>query len=75
VPLHRGWLEKQEFEIISVMKLKVQYITAESLCLARAQRMNLNTVGTLFNVLEKAANKTLSDTLRTFPKFIKVANK
>jgi hypothetical protein len=57
------------------MKFEVQYITAESLCLARAQTMNLNTAGTLFYMLEKAANKNLSDTLATFPKFIKLANK
>jgi len=41
------------------MKLKLQYITAESLCLARAQEMNLNSVGTFFNVLEKVVNEDL----------------
>ena len=40
---------------ISKMKLKQQDMTAESLSLARAQRMNQNTVGTYsyFNMLEK----------------------
>jgi hypothetical protein len=39
------------------MKLILQNITAESLCLARAQEMNFNTVGTFFNMLEKVANE------------------
>jgi hypothetical protein len=56
-------LEKWELQIISKIKLKQQYMTAESLSLARAQRMNRNTVGTYFNVLEKAATDfNLSDT-------------
>jgi len=34
--------------MISMTKLKIQHITAERLCLARAQEMKLNTVGTFF---------------------------
>jgi hypothetical protein len=41
---------------------EVQDMTAESLSLARAQRINLNTVRTFLNTLEKAAieNKFLT---------------
>jgi hypothetical protein len=38
VPLHTGLLGTWEFQIISIMNLKVQDVTAEPL--ARAQRMN-----------------------------------
>ena len=45
------------------MKLTLQDTTAESLSLARAQRMNRNTVGTFFNILEKVTTENkLSDT-------------
>ena len=41
----------------------MQDMTAENLSLARAQRMNRNTGGTFFNMLEKAAtDNNLSDT-------------
>jgi hypothetical protein len=41
----------------------VQDVTAGSLSLTRAQRMNRNTVGTFFNMLEKVATENnLSDT-------------
>jgi len=46
-----------------MMKLKLQHTTAESLCLPRVQKVNLNTVVTFFNLLEKVANEDLSDTL------------
>jgi hypothetical protein len=36
-----------------MLKLKLQDITAESMSLARVERMNWNTFGTLCNVLEK----------------------
>ena len=37
VPLDTGLLDKWEFQIISMLKLKLQDITAESISLARAQ--------------------------------------
>jgi hypothetical protein len=56
-------LENQKFQIISVVKLKVQDMTAGSLCVARFERMKRNTVGTLFNMLENVATEiNLSDT-------------
>lgn len=39
------------------MKLKLQDMSAESLSVARAQRVNWNTVGTFFNMLEKTATE------------------
>jgi hypothetical protein len=60
--LHTSLLEKWELKIISKRKLKQQDITAESLSLGRTQRMNRNTAGTHFNMLEKAATDSkLSD--------------
>ena len=62
MPLRNVLLEKWEFEITSMMKLKLQYIFAERLSLARA-RMNLNTAGTFYNLLDKVATENnLSDT-------------
>jgi hypothetical protein len=55
--MYTGLLETKEFQIISMMKLKVQDTTAGSLSLATAQRMNLNNVGKLFNLLEKVATE------------------
>jgi len=64
VPLHTGLLEQWGFQIISLMKLKVQDMAAESLSLARDRRMNPNNVGAFLNVLEKVATESnLSDTL------------
>jgi hypothetical protein len=48
---HTGLLEKWDFQIISMMKLKLQDMAAESLSLARDQRMNRNNVGKFLNVL------------------------
>jgi hypothetical protein len=63
VPLHTGFLDKYEFEIISVMKQKFQKMAAENLSLVGVQRKNGNTAGTFFNMLEKAVSqKNLSDT-------------
>ena len=46
------------------MKLKLQDMTSESRFLARDQRMNRNTVGIFFNMLEKVATENNpSDTL------------
>jgi hypothetical protein len=46
-----------------MIKLKLGEITAGSLTLSRVHRMNPNTVGTYFNILEKVATKNnLSDT-------------
>ena len=46
-----------------MVKLKVQDMTAGSLSVAGYQRMNRNTVGALFNVLEnEATENNLSDT-------------
>jgi hypothetical protein len=46
-----------------VLKLKLQDVTAENLSLARVERMNWNTFGTLCNVLEKIETENnLSDT-------------
>jgi hypothetical protein len=39
------------------MKLKLQDMTNESRSLARDQRMNRNTVGIFFNMLEKVATE------------------
>jgi hypothetical protein len=62
LPLHRSLLEKWELKIISRRKLKQQDMTAENLSLGRTQRMNRNTAGTYFNMLEKAAtDSNLSD--------------
>ena len=45
------------------MKLKLQDMTAESLSVARAQRVNRNTFGTFFNVIENVVTESnLSDT-------------
>lgn len=48
-----------------MMKLKMQYMAAESLSLTRDQRMNLKNVGAFLNALEKVATENnVSDTLR-----------
>ena len=44
-----------------MMKLKQEDMTAESMSLARAQRMNRNTVGKFFNMLEKVATEKFVD--------------
>jgi len=45
------------------MKLKLQDMTAESLSVASAQRVNRNTFGTFFNVIENVVTENnLSDT-------------
>jgi hypothetical protein len=63
VPLDIGLLDKWEFQIISVLKLKLQSMIAESLSLARAQRMNQNNVGKFFYLLEKLSTENnLCDT-------------
>jgi hypothetical protein len=51
--MHTGFLEKLKFQIISVMKLKLQDMTAESLSLTGAPRINRDNFGTFFNILEK----------------------
>jgi hypothetical protein len=64
VPLHTGLLEKWEFQIISKMKLKLQDMTSESRSLAGDERINRNTVGIFFNMLEKVTTENNpSDTL------------
>jgi hypothetical protein len=40
IPLHTGLSEKLEFPLASMLKLKLQDITAESMSLARVERMN-----------------------------------
>jgi len=57
VPLHTALLEKRKFQIISIMKLKLQGMNAESLSVARAHRVHWNNVGTLFNMLENMATE------------------
>jgi len=45
------------------MKLKLQYVTAERLSLARGHRMNWNVAGTFFTMLGKVATENnFSDT-------------
>jgi hypothetical protein len=44
VPLHTSLIEKWDRQMISVLKLKLQNMTAESLIAAGAQRMNQNNV-------------------------------
>jgi hypothetical protein len=56
--MHTGLLEKWEFQIISKMKLKLQDMSSESRSLARDKRMNRNTVGIFFNMLEKVATES-----------------
>jgi hypothetical protein len=54
------------------MKLKLQDMTSESRSLARDQRMNRNTVGIFFDVLEKVATENnLSNTPGTIFKMDK----
>jgi len=61
--VHTGSLEKWECQIISMMKLKLQYMTAENLSLARAEKTKWKPIGTFFNMLEKLATENnLSDT-------------
>jgi hypothetical protein len=63
MPMHKGLQEKLEFQIASVLKLKLQDMTAESLSLARVERMNWNTFVTFCNMLEKVETENkLSDT-------------
>ena len=46
------------------MKLKLQYMTAENLSLARAEKTKRKPIGTFFNMLEKVATENNpSDTL------------
>jgi hypothetical protein len=45
--VHTRLLEKWEFQIISMIKLKMQDITAEIPSLARAERTNQNPLGTI----------------------------
>jgi len=44
-----------KLRLISIMKLKLQSMTAESLSVARAHRVHWNSVGTFFNMLENVA--------------------
>ena len=63
MPLQTELLEKREFKLISLVELKVQDMTVGSLSVAGYQRMNLNTVGTLLNMLENVATENnLSNT-------------
>ena len=50
--VHTGLLQKWEFQIISMMKLKLQDMTAESLSVTGAQRANRNNFGTFLNATE-----------------------
>jgi len=76
VPLRTGWLEKWEFQIISMMKLKAQVVNAESLSLARAQRMNQNIFGISLTRWRKQRPKiTFLTHLGTFSTLMEVANK
>jgi hypothetical protein len=59
-----------------MIKLKLQDMTAESLYLAVAQRMNRHTILTFFNILEiVAAESNLYGNLGKFSSFTKVAYK
>jgi hypothetical protein len=42
---------------VSMMKLKVHYMTAENSSLARAERTKRKPIGTFFNMLEKVATE------------------
>jgi len=44
MPLHIALHEQLEFQIVSVLKLKLQDMTAGSLSLAGVERMNWNTL-------------------------------
>ena len=61
MPLDTGLLDKWEFKIISVLKLKLQDMTAESLSLAGAQRMNRNTVENFYFLEKVRTENNLSD--------------
>jgi hypothetical protein len=57
------FLEKWEFQIISVIKLKLVDMTAESLALTGALGINRNIFVTFFNILEKGGSyNSFSDT-------------
>ena len=63
MPLHTGLQEKLEFQIASVLKLKLQDMAAASLSLTGVERMNWNTSGIFCNMFEKVENENkLSDT-------------
>jgi hypothetical protein len=63
VPLHTGLLEQWDFQIISMMKLKMQDMATESLFSARDQIMNPNNVGAFLKMPEKVATENnVSDT-------------
>jgi hypothetical protein len=67
---------KWEFQIISMMKLKVQDVTAEILSFAGASGMNRNTVGTFCKLLDKLATENNPLThMGIFPTPMKVAYK
>jgi len=73
-------LEKWEFKIISVIKLKLQDMTAESLSLVRAERTNRYPTGTFFRVLEKVATEnnpsdTHGNVLNIYGSGIQINNK
>jgi hypothetical protein len=53
MPLDTGLLDKCEFQIIAMLKLKMQVMTTESLSLARAQRRNRNTLENIFTCWKK----------------------
>ena len=63
MPMRTCLQEKLEFQIVSVLKLKLQDMTTESLSLAGVERMNWNTFVTFCNMLETVETESkLSDT-------------
>jgi hypothetical protein len=63
VPLYTGLLEKWEFQIIPMMKLKLQDTRNPEMSGHHAQPTDRRTVDTIFNTLEKVTTESdLSDT-------------
>jgi hypothetical protein len=50
-------LKKWEFQIISIIKLNLQDMAAESLSVVRVQRINRNIVAIFFNIPENIATE------------------
>ena len=74
VPLHTSLLEKWDLQMISVLNLKLQNMTVESLIAAWAQRMNRNKVEHILTCWRKQRQKiTFLTHQETFSTLIKVA--
>jgi hypothetical protein len=66
VSLHTDLLAKMEFQVIALVKLKLQGMTAENLSLARVPRMNRNKLEHIEHAGECTTENNLCHTWKSF---------